>query len=665
MNLDVVKEQEKKMAEENAKSLSKFTFAIFRILAFILIAFHIYTAYKGNFLTQTSIHFLFALSLAYFVYPFRKGSDTLLDRVMNKVDIIFAVLAILANLYFIQHAERIILHLGYLSPKPMDAIVAIVTIVLVFEAARRALGWVFPALGLITVLYALFGNYLVNVPGLSQFAHQGYSIKRFFVEMYMGQQGIFQGTLLSVNAKTIAIFIVFGAMLILTGGGETFIKLAVALAGRLTGGPAKVSTLSSALFGSINGSTAANTATTGVFTIPLMKRYGYKPHFAGGVEAAASCGGQILPPIMGAAAFVLAEVTSTNYLLVAAAALIPALLYYYGVWISVDLEARRLGLKPVEAKDMPRVKEIFLSAGAPALFVPMLVLIGMLVNGFTPTLSAFSAVVTSIVLFFITSAIQGRLKDAVSRFFAACGDGAKTITLIAVIMAVAQVIASVISMTGLGNKISNMVVGIGDTAIILTLFLGMVVTIIMGMGVPTVAAYMLSASVIYPAFAALDLPMLASHLFILYYAILSGITPPVALAAYVGGSIAGSHWFKTAIAACKIGLAGFLIPYMFLFNPALLGQGEWHVVTFAIITAVLGVTALAGSTIGYLFTKAHWIERVILFIVAIILIQPGLVTDIVGVTGLAGVAYFQWSKSKKQKKNEKEDDHDDGEANAS
>lgn len=656
MNLDVVKEQEQKMAEENAKKMSSTAFFVFRILAFILVAFHIYTAYQGNLLTQTSIHFLFALSLAYFVYPFRKGGEKLLDRVMNKIDILFAVVAILVNLYFIQHAERIILHLGYLSPTTMDMAVSFVTVVLIFEAARRALGWVFPSLALITILYALFGNFLLNIPGLSHFAHQGYSFGRFFVEMYMGQQGIFQGTLLSVNAKTIAIFIIFGAMLVLTGGGETFIKLAVAIAGRMTGGPAKVSTLSSALFGSINGSTAANTATTGVFTIPLMKRYGYKANFAGGVEAAASCGGQILPPIMGAAAFVLAEVTGTSYLIVAAAALIPALLYYYGVWISVDLEARRLGLTRVESKDMPKVREILFSPGTPALFIPLFVLVIMLVNGFTPTMSAFSAVVSSIVLFFITAAIQKNLKEAVFKFFDACGDGAKTITLIAVIMAVAQIIATVISITGLGNKISNMVVGIGDGALIMTLILGMIVTIIMGMGVPTVAAYMLSASVIYPAFAALGFPVLASHLFILYYAILSGITPPVALAAIVGASIAKSHWFSTAIVACKIGLAGFLIPYMFLFSPELLGQGEWQDVTVAVITAVLGVTALAGSTIGYLFTTANWVERILLFAIALVLIHPSLVTDVIGLVGFAIIAIYQWRKSKKSPKNVERED---------
>jgi TRAP transporter 4TM/12TM fusion protein len=647
MNLDVVKEQEQKMANENTKTLSSTATVILKILAAALVGFHIYTAYQGNVLTQSSVHFLFALTLAFFIYPFRKGKNGKIDRVVGALDWVFALLAIGVNVYYIIHAERIIVLLGYLSPTTMDYIAGVVTVVLMIEAARRALGIVFPAIAVTAILYALYGNLLTGIPFLSEFAHQGYTFKRFFVEMYMGQQGIFQGTLLSTGAKTIAIFIVFGAMLVLTGGGETFIRLAMAIAGRLTGGPAKVSTLSSALFGSINGSTAANTATTGVFTIPLMKRYGYKSHFAGGVEAAASCGGQILPPIMGAAAFVLAEVTNTNYILVAAAALIPALLYYFGVWMSVHFEAKRLGLKPIESKDMPKFKEIILSPNSPALFIPMFVLIGMLIIGYTPTMSAVWAVMISLAFYFIRAILKKDLANALKQFFEACIDGGRTITMIAVILGTAQVIATVISMTGLGNKISNLIVGVGDSAILVTLILGMIVTIIMGMGVPTVAAYMLSASVIYPAFSALGFPVLASHLFILYYAILSGITPPVALAAYVGASISGSHWFKTSIAACKIGLSGFLIPYMFLFNPALLGQGEWHVVTIAVITAVLGIIALAGSTIGYLFTNASWLERGLFLFVALLLIQPGGMTDIVGFVLFVLLVGYQYMKKKK------------------
>ena len=296
---------------------------------------------------------------------------------------------------------------------------------------------------------------------------------------------------------------------------------------------------------------------------------------------------------------------------------------------------------------MPKVKEIFFSSNSPALFIPMIVLIGMLIAGYTPTMAAVWAVVISLVFFFAKAILTKNIIVAAKQFFEACVEGGRTITMIAVILGTAQVIATVISMTGLGTKISNLIVGVGSSAIIVTLILGMIVTIILGMGVPTVAAYMLSASVIYPAFAALGFPVLASHLFILYYAILSGITPPVALAAYVGASISGSHWFKTSIAACKIGLSGFLIPYMFLFNPALLGQGEWHVVTLAVITAVLGIIALAGSTIGYLFTHAGWMERVVFLAVALLLIQPGVMTDTVGLALFILTVGYQYVKMKK------------------
>jgi TRAP transporter 4TM/12TM fusion protein len=655
MNFDQIQEQEEKTASDNFKQLSSFASIILKCLAAVFVLFHIYTAFRSAYVVQTSIHFLFALTIVFLIYPFRK-KDKLLDKIVNKLDIVFALLAIAVNVYFIYHQERIIIDLGYLMPTQMDKVMAVIIFILVLEGARRALGLVFPILALIGSAYAVFGSYLNGIPFLKEIAHQGFTLNEFLLEIYMGQQGIFQGVLLAVGAKTVAIFIIFGSILLFTGGGEMFIRLSTAIAGRLTGGPAKVSTLASGLFGSISGSTAANTATTGVFTIPLMKRYGYKPKFAAAVEAAASCGGQILPPIMGAAAFVLAEVTRTSYLVVAGAALIPALLYYFSVWMAVHFEAKRLGLKPVEQKDMPRLKQVIFSAEAPTLFLPLIILVALLVMGFTPVLCAFFAVMSSVVLFLIDSLRKGKIKDFFVKMVQAFEDGAKTMAMIAVILATAQIIATVIGITGIGNKISNLLVTFGDSALILTLFFGMIVTIIMGMGVPTVAAYMLSASVIYPAFAAMGLPILASHLFILYYAILSGITPPVALAAYIGASISGSKSMETAITACKIGLAGFLIPYMFLFNPALLGQAEPLQVVWAVITAIVGVTALAGASIGYLVAPVYWFNRIILLGAALTLITSGIVTDIIGFGGIALVAVSQWIKLKRNKEEPEADE---------
>lgn len=627
--------------ESSTRELNTFWLWLLRVSAIFLVSFHIYTAIKGAIVLQTSYHFLFALCIAFIIYPIKEGKNT--GKLgLPFYDILSVLLAIIINIYYILNFERIFYDLGYLSPTTLDIVFGVITLVLVFEAARRAIGIFFPLLGIIALTYAMFGQYF---PGI--FQHRGFSWQDTVSAMYIGQLGIFQGSLLGISAKVVAVFILFGALLLVTGGGSMFIKLAIAIAGKLTGGPAKVATLASGLFGSISGSTAANTATTGVFTIPLMKRNGYKSHFAGGVEAAASCGGQILPPIMGAAAFVLAEVTQISYTVVALSAIIPALLFYFGIWMSVHFEAKRLNLKPVDSKDMPKLKEVLLSAEAPTLFVPLIVLIIMLILNYTPTYSAFWAIISSLVLFTVQSIIQRKFIEGLFKLVTAAVEGAKTITLIAVILAVAQIIATVIGMTGLGGKLSSVIATVGESSLLLTLVLGMVVTIIMGMGVPTIAAYMLSASVIASAFATLGLPLLATHMFILYYAILSGITPPVALAAYVAGGIANAHWFKTAIAACKIGLSGFLIPFMFIYHPALLGQGGVLEVSIAVFTAILGILALSGSTIGYLLKETGFVLRLGLFVSAITLITAGLISNLIGLCLLAVIFFIQWRQKKK------------------
>lgn len=631
--------------EESGRPLNSFWKWALGILGGCLSVFHIYTAYKGALVMQTSYHFLFALMIAFIIYPMNKNKK-IGKFGLPIIDIVFIVLAIIVNLYYLYHFERIFYDLGYLSPTKVDIVLGTLTLVLVFEAARRAIGLTFPILGAVALIYAIFGPYF---PGL--FQHSGYSWSEMAVGMYIGQLGIFQGSLLGVSASVVAIFILFGALLLVTGGGSMFIQLSIAIAGRMTGGPAKVATIASGLFGSISGSTAANTATTGVFTIPLMKSNGYRNHFAGGVESAASCGGQILPPVMGAAAFVLAEVSQINYAIVAASAILPAFLFYFGVWTSVHLEAKRLDLKPVEDKDMYRLRNVIVSFDFLTLIVPFIVLIIMLASGYTPVLSAFWAIIASFSLFMVQSLFRGQLWDGMRKLVEAAIEGAKTITMIAVILAVAQIIATVIGRTGLGGKLSGLIATMGESTLLITLILGMVVTIILGMGVPTVAAYMLSASVIASAFAAIGLPVLATHMFILYYAILSGITPPVALAAYVASGIAKAHWFKTALAGCKIGLSGFLIPFMFIYRPALLGQGSVIEVSLAVITAIFGIVALGGATIGYLVVHTTFVWRIILLISALLLMTPRLWGNIIGLCLLIVVILLQLRQRSYRKDN--------------
>lgn len=639
--LDYVKKLEE-TDERPSRDISSIWLQILRVLAIGIVIFHVYTAFTGSIVMQNTVHFGIALSTAFVIYPMKK-SEKIGKLGIPLIDTIFILIVIIINIYFVMNFDRIFYELGYLRPDVWDIILGSIFVLLVLEAARRAIGIVFPLLSVIAAIYAIMGPYFPSI-----FQHSGYTWNEFATKMFIGQLGILQGNLLGVSSGVVAIFIIFGALLLKTGGGSMFIELALAIAGGMKGGPAKVATVASGLFGSVTGSTAANTATTGVFTIPLMKNNGYKPHFAAGVESAASCGGQILPPIMGAAAFVLAEVTAVDYAIVAATALIPAILYFSSVFVAVHLEAQRLGLKPIDSDKLPKLKELILTSNFLTLFVPVVILVVFLAMGYTPPYCAFMAVSSSLILYIATSIYKKEFMVAVRKLLIACVEALKTITLIAVILATAQIIATVIGMTGLGLKLAALIAMVGEASLFITLVLGMIVTILMGMGVPTIAAYMLAAAVIAQAFVGnLGLPVLASHLFILYYAIMSGVTPPVALAAYVASGIANTNWFTTAITASKIGLAGFLIPFMFIYNPALLGQGTLVEVSVAIITAMLGIVALAGASIGYFFSDVIIPLRVGFLASALLLITAGLLSNVIGVIILVFVLAIQYFRAQK------------------
>jgi TRAP transporter 4TM/12TM fusion protein len=601
-----------------------------RVAGSAMALFHLYTAATGPAIAQNAIHVLFALPIILLAYgrgPSDKGTPPW-------ADIILIVLAVTVSGYYIYNSDRIIYDLGYLYPGPTDLILGVIAIGLLLEACRRSIGLAFPVLVGIAVAYATLGQYLPGVWG-----HGGFRWDDLIATFYLGPTGVY-GSLMRISSTVIVIFVMFGALLVVTGGGDTFIRLSTACAGRLSGGPAKAATLCSALFGSISGSTAANVATTGVFTIPLMKRNGYSARFSAATESAASTGGQILPPIMGAAAFVMADVISTSYLLIIAAALIPALLFYLAIWMSVHFEAKRLGLRPIPASERPTIKEGL--RNSEVLFIPVTMLIVMLMMRYTPTTSALAAYLAAVVLYLFSWRSPGSFMKRIRSLPAALEAGALTASLIAVIVGAVAIIAAVISITGLGIKVSSVILAISGGHVLLTLILAMVVSIILGMGLPTVAAYMLTATVVASAFVQADIPILAAHLFILYFAILSGVTPPVALAAYIASAIAGSHWFSTALTASKIALGGFLIPYMFIYHPALLGQGTTIEIALAVASGILGVTALAASTIGYFVRLCAWWERAVLLAGALLLISGGLVTDALGVVFI--VAIFLWQR---------------------
>ncbi len=624
------KQQKAVEKEETPKrTLRGFWMYSMRAVAIAMALFHIYTAGTGAWILQNTVHLMFAFLLIFITYPPRKRSPN--RNVVQIWDVVLTVLGLIGNVYYMLNLNRVLYDLGYLSPTTLDLILGGIMVILVLEAARRTVGLALPIIATIALLYAFFGPYF---PG--QWAHSGFSIKDILASLYLGELGIY-GVIMRVSACVIAIFVIFGGLLVQTGGGDIFIRLAYAITGRLTGGPPKVAVISSMLFGMISGSTAANVATTGVFTIPLMKSKGYKPHFAGAVEAAASSGGQIMPPIMGAGAFIMADILGISYFKIAAAALIPAILYYLGCWMAVQFEAKRLGIPPDPDAGKIPLKEMF--AGSHTLFIPLVLLIVLLVLMYTPTTCAFWSFIIALLLYLISQRSRKELWEALKKVMKALEAGAYTAAFVASMAGIVQFVVAVVGMTGLAVKFSSVIIALSGQSLLIALALGMVVTIILGMGVPTVAAYILGISMVAGAFVSVGVDPLPAHLFIFYYAVLAGVTPPVALGAYVGAAIAGAHWFRTALTACRIGFAGFLVPFMFVYNPSLLGQGPILWVIIGFLSACIGVIALSASMIGYLIKPANFIERVLLFGAALALIDSRLTTDLIGYV-LFGMALF-------------------------
>ncbi len=624
------KQQKAVEKEETPKrTLRGFWMYSMRAVAIAMALFHIYTAGTGAWVLQNTVHLMFAFLLIFITYPPRKRSPN--RNVVQIWDVVLTVLGLIGNVYYMLNLNRVLYDLGYLSPTTLDLILGGIMVILVLEAARRTVGLALPIIATIALLYAFFGPYF---PG--QWAHSGFSMQDILASLYLGELGIY-GVIMRVSACVIAIFVIFGGLLVQTGGGDIFIRLAYAITGRLTGGPPKVAVISSMLFGMISGSTAANVATTGVFTIPLMKSKGYKPHFAGAVEAAASSGGQIMPPIMGAGAFIMADILGISYFKIAAAALIPAILYYLGCWMAVQFEAKRLGIPPDPDAGKIPLKEMF--AGSHTLFIPLVLLIVLLVLMYTPTTCAFWSFIIALLLYLISQRSRKELWEALKKVMKALEAGAHTAAFVASMAGIVQFVVAVVGMTGLAVKFSSVIIALSGQSLLIALALGMVVTIILGMGVPTVAAYILGISMVAGAFVSVGVDPLPAHLFIFYYAVLAGVTPPVALGAYVGAAIAGAHWFRTALTACRIGFAGFLVPFMFVYNPTLLGQGPILWVIIGFLSACIGVIALSASMIGYLIKPANFIERVLLFGAALALIDSRLTTDLIGYA-LFGMALF-------------------------
>jgi TRAP transporter 4TM/12TM fusion protein len=574
---------------------------------------------------RNALHLAFMLGLTFLVYPARRTSPR--ER-FSPVDAVLCALAMLVGFYIYFAYDRIVAHA--LVPMPLDYFMAVLAVVLVLEGARRATGYILPVLAIIFLLYARFG-YLIPGP----LGHRGFSWARILTRMYMTDEGLF-GVTLMVSASYVFMFIVFGAFLAKTGTAKFFNDFALSVAGRTRGGPAKVAIMGSAMMGTISGSAQANVVTTGTFTIPLMKSVGYKPFFAGAVEAVASTGGILMPPIMGAAAFMMASFLGIPYVKIMAAGVIPALFYYFAVFLMVDLEAKRLGLRALPKEQLPSVWRVLAEGGH--LLLPIIVIVAMLIRGFTPLYAAFYGLVTTVVGSFLRPSTRITLRGILS----ALATGAKTAVSVGTACAVVGFVVGTVSMTGLGQVIALNIMRLSMGHLWLAMILVMLAAMILGMGLPAEACYIVTASVAAPALVRMGVLPMAAHFFVFYYGTLSCIIPPVALTSYTAAGIAGANPTKVAVTGFKLAAAGLIIPYFFVYQPMLLmHQVDPAHLVWAVASGALGVWCLATAAQAYISRPVSTLERLSFFAAAIALIDTGIVTDAIGFGALAvGVASY-------------------------
>lgn len=583
------------------------------LLAVGLAIFHLYTAAFGLLapLNQRSIHLVTLLMLCFFTYNLLGNKDQGVSP-----DGFILALASLGIGYYLLGAftPQLVQERGIMGPTRMDYWVGIILLILILEGTRRAVGLAIVLVALAFIGYGVFGSYMPEF-----ISHRGYSIDRITGYIVWSTEGVF-GTPLAVSATFVIIFIMFGAFMDKLGAGSLFIDLAVALTGRVKGGPALTSVLGSGLMGSINGSSVSNVVTTGTFTIPLMKRTGYKPNFAAGVEAVASTGGQIMPPIMGAGAFVMAEMIGIPYSDIALFAIIPALLYFCSIGLMVYFEAYRRQIPVLDLKEIPSVKARL--AKGFYLFIPLIVLVYLLVvKRWSPMLSGVTAIAILVGVASVATLIRDK-RLPLAEILDALRQGVLTAIPVALACASAGIVIGIVSMTGLGVRFTQMIVEISGGQLWLGALLTMGACIILGMGLPTTAAYIITAVLGAPALEAMGVSTIAAHMFIFYFAIISFITPPVGLSAYAASGVAGTNPLTTSIMAFKLGIAGFIVPFVFIYEPAILLQGSIVEISVATLTALLGITLLAASIVGWFLLTLGSISRVMFFASAIVLIAP-------------------------------------------
>ncbi|HJO51124.1 MAG TPA: TRAP transporter fused permease subunit [Sulfitobacter pontiacus] len=616
------------------------------------VALHFYNALFGQFepLVQRPIFIGFGLGGAFFLYAARAARTGGRNGLERTIDITLGLLAFGVCLYVILNRDRfsdIMVQYG-----PLDKAAGLLAVLLTLEAARRVIGWFLPLLALITVLYYYFGYDLIDGGWRPPRVSARTAVETF----YSSTTGIF-GYLADVGARVITIYVLLGALLLSTGATDVFMKMATWIAGRTFGGPAKVCALSSAMFGTVTGSAVANVMATGSITIPTMKRLRYPPAFAGAVEAVASSAGQLTPPVMGAGAFIMAEFLNIPYTQIAVAAMGPAFLYYLAIWLGVDLYARRTGLQPTPKNEMPKPADFLAPDTAIPLFLPIATVVYFLFQGYTPS---FAGAASIIVLILACAAVRPFGRDTREQGLKACWTGlvrdvyegmveaGRALVMIAALLACAAIVVKVLTATGAGVKISNLLFSVSDQGLIVALLLAAVLSIVLGMDVPTTASYVLAAAVAAPSLVRLGLPELTAHLFVFYYAILSAITPPVCASVYAAAALAGANFWKVAGRALVLAGAVYVVPFLFVFRPGILAQGGTGQIVLDLGVASAAVFAVSVGLSGYFRGTLSIPGRGVFLASAALLFYAAPMADIIGGLALTGLIVWRFMRGERQ-----------------
>ncbi|MBQ1914948.1 MAG: TRAP transporter permease [Selenomonadaceae bacterium] len=620
---------------DNESDTMEYTGIMARIVSAIAITFSVFQLYTAIFgildaQLQRAVHLGFGMALSYLLYPTRKSWSR---TKIHPLDLLLAIVAAAAPAYIVWAYQELVMRSGTVTG--MDLVVGAIGILTVIEATRRVVGIPMVIVVICFLAYAFAGPYM---PGI--LAHRGLTVEQLVGHLYFTTEGIF-GIPLGVSSTFIFLFILFGAYLESTGLGKFFIDLANAVAGWASGGPAKVAVLSSGLMGTVSGSSVANVVGTGSLTIPMMKKLGYHKDFAGAVEAAASTGGQLMPPVMGAAAFLMAEFVGVPYVEIVKAAVIPALLYFIGVWLGVHFEAKRNNLKGIPREQLPKLGKILTERGHLAL--PLIVIVYLLVSGYTPMRAALVAIFLAI----FCSALRKSTRMKPMEVIKGLENGARNVLGVLIACASAGIIIGVVTKTGVGLKLASGLLELSGGLLLPSMFFTMVTAIVLGMGVPTTANYVITSTIAAPALLQLGIPILQAHMFVFYFGIIADVTPPVALAAYAGSGISGGNALRTGVNASKLAIAAFIIPYMFVLSPELLmiSPDVSHIVV-TVLTAIIGMIALSSALIGYLAANCAVWERLALIAAGLMMIKPGIMTDIAGVAIFAVILLLQTKRKK-------------------